>query len=184
MAALEPFADDIRSIVQDETKRNVARESWKALSDMEQRRKPPVPDEIRPVYEKVSKLEEFADTLMAERKAAAEAPQREWEQRWQAWQNDPSNNRFYERLKHDHPDIGTPELQYLAQKAASDNFAPLEEVWKKYETRFVAPKPAAPPTSLRSDAGDIGIPAPSNGSQAKTLRERTIELETARRAGV
>jgi hypothetical protein len=180
---LNPQADRIKRLVEDPDAARIFDDATSAMESLRKRNEPQVPQEFRPIYDKVSKLEEFADRFTKQQQEAAEAPQREFTQRWQSWQNDRNNNRFYERLNLDHPEVAKnpADMQRLASLAAEKNFAPLEDVWKEESWRFVKSAAPKPPPSLRSDAGEIGIPNPSDGAKTQTLRQRAVELERARR---
>lgn len=153
----------------------------KAYEQFEANNRPKVSDEVRPIYDKVSKLEKFVDDYEAARQSELERPQREFMAKYNDWQNSPANNRFFQKLTVDHPELKPRDIQYLAQMAADDNFAPLEAVWKKESWRFVQQGTAAPPTSQRADAGEVGSAPQPNGQGGPTMRERIIELERARR---
>ena len=178
---LNPQADRIKRLVEDPDAQRIFDDAVSAMEAMKARNAPEVPAEFKPIYDKVSKLEEFADRFTKQQEEIAQAPQREFTQRWQEWQNSRENNRFYDRLRQEQPDLKPRDLQYLAQVAAEKDFAPLEEIWKENSWRFNHTKAAAPPASLRADAGDVGIPAPSESGKAVTMRDRIAELERARR---
>ena len=141
----------------------------------------------------MSKIEEVADVFLKERKDAVEAPQREASMKWDSWLNDNRNEKFYNRLTSDHPDLfdeahqyGRPMMHYLGEVAKANGLKPLEEIWKDNEWSFVRGERPTPPSSLNPNAGDVGIPAtpqpPSSGpDQGPSLRDRVIQLERARR---
>lgn len=178
---LNPHAARLEKLVKEPRYAEIFDDAITAYENIRTRSQPQVPDEIRPVYEKVSKLETFVDKYEAREKEAQERPAREYQQRYNEWQNAPSNNRFFQRLMSDHPELKPRDIQYLAQVAAEDNFEPLEAVWKKESWRFERQATSAPPTSQRADAGEVGSAPSSNGSQGPSMRERIIELERARR---
>ena len=182
--ALNPHAARLERLVKDPRAGELFDNALTAYQQFEERSKPAVPSEMQPVYEKVSKLEKFVDDFEARRKDEEERPQREAQQRYVNWQNDAQNNRFFQRLMTDHPTLKPRDISYLAQVAAENNFEPLEAVWKTESWRFDKPGVAAPPSSQRADAGEVGsAPAPTT-AQGPTMRERIIELERARRSGM
>jgi uncharacterized protein with von Willebrand factor type A (vWA) domain len=180
---LNPQAARIQRLLEDPDAANLFDNAYESYKNLQKSQEPEIPENVRPLYAKVSKLEELADQVLKEREDAANKPQREYQEKWQAWQNSPANDRFYKRLIHDNKDLKARDLQYLAQVAAEKDFAPLEEVWKEEQWRFVPQQRSAPPSSLRSDNGEVGIPGPSQtGTQEKTMRGRLVELERERRA--
>ena len=115
---------------------------------------PKVPEELKPLYDNVSRLSKLADEYENERKSVAEAPQREFQQKWEAWGNDTANQRFFGKLTSEHPDLEPEDIQRMAQIASRNGFIPMEQVWSEHSWRFVKPTEnrPAPPTSLRSDS--------------------------------
>lgn len=180
---LSPHQKRIQRLLEDPEAGELFDSALSSYERMRAERQPPVPAEFAPVYEKVSKLEKFVDKYEEREKEAAERPQREFQARYQEWQNSPVNNRFFARLMADHPELKPRDLQYLAQVAVEANFEPLEATWKKESWRFERQGTSAPPTSQRADAGDVGIPGgkPAAATGGPTMRERIIELERARR---
>jgi hypothetical protein len=178
---LNPHSSRIERLIKDPHAAELFDRAVRAYEDMG-RREPEIDPSIKPVWDKVSRVEKFVDEFEARQKDEAERPQREFTARFNDWQNSPANNRFFTRLMTDHPDLRPRDLQYLAQVAAENQFEPLEAVWKKESWRFERPGSSAPPTSLRADAGEVGsAPQPGQPPQGKTMRERIIELERARR---
>ena len=181
---LEPHNERIRRLLEDPNAAQLFDNALSAYENFERERAPKVPDELNPIFEKVSKLETFVDRYEKQQQEAAERPQREFTARYSDWQNSAANNRFYTRLVNDHPELQPRDVQYLAQCAAEKNFEPLEETWKREGWRFVKSHDAAPPTSLRTDIGEVGIPGESTrtaGTGGPTMRERVIQLERQRR---
>jgi hypothetical protein len=178
--AINPHVARIERLVRDPQAGELFDNALCAYESM-QRQSPKVPDEIRPVYEKVSRLEKFVDEYESRQKAEAERPQREFQTHYNDWANSPANNRFFTRLMADHPDLKPRDMQYLAQVAAENSFEPLEAVWKKESWRFERPGVSAPPTSLRADAGEVGSAPQGGPPPGVTMRQRIIDLERARR---
>lgn len=178
--AINPHAARIERLVRDPHAGELFDNAVRAWEQIESQ-KTKVPDEIRPVYEKVSRLEKFVDDFETRQKAEQERPQREFQTHYNDWANSPANNRFFTRLMADHPDLKPRDVQYLAQVAVENNFEPLEATWKKESWRFERPGYSAPPTSLRADAGEVGSAPRSGPPEGKTMRDRIIELERARR---
>ena len=178
--ALQPHAARIRRLVDDPTAATLFDDAIDAYKRVQEKQGPQIDPTMRPVYDKVSRLEKFVDDLEARNKAEAERPQREFNDRYTAWQNDPTNNRFFERLRTDHQ-LAPHDVRWLAQVAANNNFEPLEEVWKKESWRFVRGASATPPpTSLRAEAGDGTAGATGGGPPQQTMRDRIVDLERAR----
>jgi len=183
--ALEPHQARIRRLLSDPHAAEMFDSTLKAYDDYEKSRQPAVPEGMQPMYDKVSRVAEFVDKYEANQKAEAERPAREFATHYEDWKNSPVNNRFFQRLMAEHPDLKSRDLQYLAQCAADAGFAPLEQVWKQEGWRFgSAPGAGTPiPSSLRADAGDVGAAAPGAppAGQGVTMRDRIIQLERQRR---
>jgi len=178
---LDPHADRIKRLMDDPDAAKLFDDSLAAYEQMRARQGPQIDEAQRPIYEKVSKLEQFVDRFEQQQRAEAEKPQREFQSRWDHWQNDPVNNRFFQRLTADHK-LEQKDLQWLAQEAVAHDFAPLEEVWKENSWRFVKAESSPPPPSLRSDSGEIGVPAATKVTpDAVSMRQRIVELERHRR---
>lgn len=184
-AGLEPQAERIKRLRDDPNAAQLFDNAISAYENFEKQRGPQIPDDQRPMYDKISKLESFVDRYEQQQKDEAERPQREFAARYNDWQNSAANNRFFTRLMADHPGLAPRDVQYLAQCAAEKNFEPLEETWKREGWRFVKPGDTAPPSSLRTDVGEVGIPsestrsAPPNGGPS--MRDRIVQLEKQRR---
>lgn len=175
---LGPHADIIKRIVESDDDRSLAQKAWEARDKYVADQQPKVPAEIQPLYDKVSRLDEFVSKYEKQQEDIATAPQRELANKWQEWQASPTNDRFYRKLKQDVPELNARDVQYLAQIAAEHNFEPLEETWKRDGWR-VAPNQGAspPPSSLRTDAGDIGIPGATAppAAQGMSMRDRIVQ---------
>lgn len=183
-ASLEPQADRIKRLRDDPNAAQLFDNAVSAYEEIERKRGPKVSEELSPIYDKVSKLEGFVDEYRAQQKNEAERPQREFMSRYTDWQNSAANNRFFSRLMADHPELKQRDIQYLAQVASEQNFEPLEETWKRESWRFLKPGEATPPSSLRTDVGEVGIPGESQkgaSDQGPSMRQRIVELERARR---
>jgi len=179
---LAPHADRIKRLVEDPEAAKLFDNAWTAYEDYQKKNAPVVPPEQQPIYDKVSKLEKFVDDYTAQQREVAEAPQKQFQFAYDQWQRNPANERFYQRLMTDHPDLQRRDIQYLAQVAADQNFTePLEAVWKRESWRFVHGEMSAPPSSLRTDAGEPGTAGNANAPQDKSIRARVIELERERR---
>jgi hypothetical protein len=181
---LNPHAARISRLVEDPRAAEVFDNSMRALEQFEADREPQVDERLKPVYEKVNRIEKFVDNYEKAERDKTEAPQREFATRYNEWQRSAPNERFFKRLMADHPDLKPRDVQYLAQVAAEADFEPLEATWKKESWRFTRPTSSSPPSSQRTDAGEVGSSAPagapSNG-QATTVRERVVQLERQRR---
>lgn len=180
-AVLDPHAERIKRLVEDPEAAKLFDNAVQAYEQYRKTQEPTVPADQRPIYEKVSKLEKFVDDITAQQQAAREAPQKQFERSYDQWQHNPANERFYQRLVNDHPDLQRRDIQYLAQVAADSNFTePLEAVWKKEGWRFTRSEVSAPPSSLRTDAGEPGTAGSGQGG-VTSMRDRVIQLERERR---
>lgn len=194
---MNPIADQIKLMVDDPEAVEVFKNGWTAYQDMKKRQQPQVPAGMEALDKNVSKLVSFMDRYEAQEREREEAPKKQWQAKWERWLNDPDNERFYLRLKSEQPQLfdeshlgGKPMMDFIAQYAASQDFAPLSEVWKKYSNNFVqsAPTPVpTPPKSLVAGDGEPGIPGTSPGAQQtgkssqQAMHDRLIQLEQARR---
>lgn len=163
LTRLSPYAEDIQWMVEEGGAIDAVRNTRKALKAMRESSQPQFTDPSQQaLFEKVSHLDEFVTGLQKREQDEAERPQREQAQRYEAWKNDPANDRFFKKLVAEHPEIQGPQIRYLAELAAADNFAPLETVWNKVGHHITgAPAPAPPPSSLRADAGEAGATPPT-----------------------
>ena len=181
---LSPRAAEIQMLVEHPEYADLFKNAVKSYEAVRADQAPKVPEELKPLYDNVSRLSKLADEYENERKSVAEAPQREYQQKWEKWQHDPANEKSFHKITRDNPDLTPKDFHYLASVAAEDGFKSLDDVWAENSWRFVKPTEnrPAPPSSLRSDAGEVGIPGESQNGSApeKSLRERTIELERAR----
>jgi hypothetical protein len=180
LTVLDPHAERIRKLVENPEAARLFDNALNAYEKYQESQGPQIPDEQRPLYDKVSKLEKFVDDYAAQQKAAAEAPQRQAAQALDAWSHDPANERFYQRLRADHPTLVQDDWTLLSHLAGANNYESLEDTWKKYSWRFVREQSSAPPSSLRTDAGEPGTAGEARPG-AQSARERVIELERERR---
>jgi hypothetical protein len=185
---LSPHAEKIRMLVENPEYGEVASNAWSAYDEMKKRQQPKIDPSLQPLAEDIGVIRKMADTLAKERQEAAEAPQKARQQKWNTWTHDPANERFYNKLKTDHPDLEDGDFRRMAELAAAKDFAPLATVWNENSWRFVKAERNAPPISLSTDAGDPGIPGPSTPAAPEggptpqeAMRNRIIELERARR---
>lgn len=148
---------------------------------------PQIDDSIRPVYEEVTKLRKFMDDELAHRQAEAERPAREAEEARNRWAGAPANERFFQRLRTDYPKLDQAEYMLLGEIAKRHGYEPLEATWKRDGWRVLDKQEtaAAPPTSQRADAGEVGAPIPPANTQTPeetkaAMRRRIVELEAPR----
>lgn len=181
---LGPYSEEVKWLVEHpDYAPGLVRNARSAYERMQSEQQPQIPDWYKADHEQLSKLGKLAENWEQQQKDAIERPAREWAARWEAWKNDPANDRFYKKLRADHPELKKSHFVFLAEEAAESNFAPLEQVFN--ENRWMvarSERPAPPPPSSRASAGDVGIPGPStqSGAPEKTARERVIELERIR----
>lgn len=160
---MAPHAERIRKIVEDADAAAVFDRSYEAFENMRKGQEPQIPAELRPLYDKVNKLDQFAENFTKQQQEAIEAPQREMELQRQAWVA--SNIATAKRLSAEHPelqDYGGIAYEYMQRAAEAEGYKlTLEQVFKRDGKRFVKEVAPAPPPSLRADTGDIGIPGDS-----------------------
>lgn len=160
---LAPHADRIKRLVEDEAAASLFDNTLSAYEQMQRAKEPEVPSELAPLDARLKKIEEVADAFLAERKAAQEAPERERKGKYDTWLNE--SKQYGQRLVQEHPELnenGGAAWTYLENIAKSNDYEPLEKVWKREGKRFIRESgESAPPSSLRADTGDAGIPGPS-----------------------
>lgn len=181
LQAVAPFYEDIAPIIQDEETREFYRRSRKALEESKKAAEPQVPPEFQPVVDRFEKTLTPLVEYVNQDRAAKEARQRAEQEAAQR-----ENLAYAQRLVADHPALAEDEyagIDMLASYAAKRNIS-LEEAWKrKSSTLGVAPRPAAPPRSLRGDAGAPGVPGESTAPPIKSHKDLKNRLVANLRAG-
>lgn len=139
-----------------------------------------IPEDIKPLYDKVSYLENFV------RKQEQGVEQQRKAEQQEAFSRD---YQYAQRLAAERPDLLEDNGWAISalKGFADQNKLTLEQAWKKVGTRFAKPqKQASPPGSLRADAGEIGIPGRSDTQAASTemsLRDRLLMEFRKQRTG-
>lgn len=162
--ALQPHADIVARLMEDPDAAKLINESLSAY-DTIRRQQPQIPDEIRPVYDKVSYLSDKLDSYEKERDKAAAAAQAAKDAEAQAQLQ--VEMAYASRLIAEHPEL--QENNYRAirtiKQYANEDGISFESAYKRYGNSFTKNKAeSAPPASLRADAGEIGIPAQSRAT--------------------
>lgn len=179
---LAPYAQEIQEFFfdADPTEREFLKQARSIYKD-QGKSQPHIAEDIKPLYDKVSYLEDF----VREQKQGAEQQHKAAQQ--EAFARD---YQYAQRLAAERPDLLDDNGWAISalKGFADQNKITLEQAWKKVGTRFAKPaKTAAPPSSLRADAGEIGIPGRSDTQTASTemsLRDRLLmELRKNQRAG-
>lgn len=154
---LRPYAEDIEWLTQDPGNQQFLRESRKAYDDARKARNA-VPEELRPIAEKVDRLNSFVDNFEAAQQRAAAEPHQRWLQ---------EGRSFCEGLISKHPnELGKNADPSLAWAGALERICQSrgltwEEGWKILQPAFVKEVSGPPPTSMRADTGFAGLPPPS-----------------------
>ncbi len=154
-AQLEPHADRINRFLSDEDYRNFTDQSYESYKTMREKaaQPEPIPDNLRPMYEKIENLDSYVGSLKKREQDAQKAEEAKWQQ---------DNIDFANRLAAEHPHL--KQGNSLVKVAAfADSMARvegrrvgIEEAWKTMQG--FNPQPAAPAPSLRADSGAVGIP--------------------------
>lgn len=172
---LRPYAEDIEWVVGDPKNAEFLRESRKAYEQARQARQQ-VPDELRPIAEKVDKLTNFVDEFTAAQARAAAEPRMRWLQ---------EGKTFCEGLMAKHPNelsrSADPTLSWTGalQNICESRGLSWEEGWKILQPAFVKQISGPPPPSMRADSGLPGLPppsrAPSQTGEGKKLGQIVLE---------
>ena len=167
-AQLEPHADRINRLISDEDFRNFNDQSYDTYKTMREKRNEPepLPENLRPMYEKIEKLDSFVSTLQSREAQAAKDEEAKWTQ---------ENLDYAKRLSAEHPHL--KEGNSLVRVAAfADSMARvegrrvgIEEAWKAMQS--FNPQSAPPPTSLRADSGAVGIPDKSSRDASRYTKD-------------
>jgi hypothetical protein len=156
---LAPHADRIKRMIEDPDAAQIFDNSLSAYEELRKKQQPQLPPELQPLYDKVSKLDEYAETMRKRDEEAALAPQREAKAKYDKWIEDAKP--FAQRLLSQHPELnenGGAAWTYLEQSAAANGYESFDKTWKREGHKFIKDSASAPPTSLRADSGEIGIP--------------------------
>ncbi len=181
LAALDPYADDIKRFVSDEPYRNYVRESSKYYEQLDHRKpsgyspemqqlRDEILGEIRPVKEVV---DQHRATQAADREARKTAVFNEGK---------PIVMAFLDQ----HPELRQSrtfgKTLEMLQEEAVETGRPFKEHWDNYISGFAgAPRREAPPRQLRAHDAEPGVPAattrkpPAAGERPKTIREAFLE---------
>lgn len=163
LTALQPYRETIERIASDSEYADFVRDTSRSYDEIRKQRGGQVPDELRPLEQKLDRLDKFVDQLEAQQRRASEEPR----QRWLS-----EGRTFCEGLMGKHPnELGRGVDPTFAWAGALENLCASrglswEDGWKILEPAFVKQKSSPPPSSLRSDAGMPGLPPPSREPQA------------------
>jgi hypothetical protein len=156
---LRPYAEEIEWLASDPANQQLVRETRQAYETARKSRQQ-VPEEFRPVAEKVDKLTDFVDEFKQQQQYAAQEPLRKFVQDGEAYLNAKAK---------EHPEIKNSLMQIGAQLSVlcrPQQFGgagmTLDEGWARVSPGWVEAKSSgAPPTSMRADSGMPGLPPPS-----------------------
>ncbi len=149
---LQPHAPIIERLVSDPDAKKFVQEALASYTEMQKRREPELPAELRPLESKITKLNEYVENLQQREQQATQAAQQ------QAFQ---AEYAYAERLVAQHPELA--EDNYFAIQAlkqyATQNGISLEQAYKRRGSQFLKQDTApALPSSLRADLGELGVP--------------------------
>lgn len=185
LSSLEPQAERIKRLRDDPNAAQLFDNALGAYENFQRQQAPRVPDGFEPLYDKVSKLEKFVDDHSQREEAERQRPQRELEQKWNEWQLNPANNHFFRRLMADtNGKLDPDDLLWLGRRAAKNNFEPLEETWKRDGWRFTEQTESAPPSSLRADVGEVGIPGETRPASTQQSMRQFIVSDLRKQRGI
>jgi len=160
---LAPHADRIKRLVEDENAANIFDNTVKAYEELQRSKEPQIPENLKGFDARLAKIEAAAQAILDEREAQRKAPEIERQNKYQQWLNE--SKPYGQRLLQEHPELnenGGAAWEYLEKIAAQHDYESLEKVWKREGHRFVRETGTPPPpSSLRSEVGDPGIPGPS-----------------------
>lgn len=183
--ALQPHADIVARLVEDENAAKLIKDTLTAYETIN-KQQPQIPDEVRPLYDKVTYLTDKWDSYEKQQQQAAAAAQSQKDAENQAQLQ--VEMAYASRLIAEHPEL--QENNYRAirtiKQYANEDGISFENAYKRYGNQFVTNKAeSAPPSSLRADAGEIGIPAQSRqhtGTDGKPFDFRSMLLERLKKA--
>jgi hypothetical protein len=181
IAAIAPYIDDIRPIVENERTREFLRKARTTYEKELESQAPQLSPELSMVRDEFRReLDPIVGYIKDERKAKEYAAAKAKEEAGQA------NLAYANRLVAERPDLAEDDyagIQMLASYAAPRGIS-LEEAWKRKGTSLGAPAPkVAPPRSLRGDAAAPGVPGESKEPPIKSARDLTRRLAANLRAG-
>jgi hypothetical protein len=182
LEALQPYAEDIRPIIEDEDTRSFLREARTTYQRQKQDREPKLSPELQMLREDLVKEAGPAVAWVNEQRAAAEQAKKEAEESAQR-----ANVLYAQRLAAERPDLAEDNfagIGMIAAYAAARGMS-LEEAYKTTGSRLAAP-PAKkePPTSLRGESAAPGVPGPSEQPKATSLGQLRTRLAANMRAGM
>jgi hypothetical protein len=180
--ALQPYADDIRPILEDEDTRSFWRKARETYTRQREETQPKLSPELQMLREDLVKEAGPAVAWVNEQRAAQEQAKKDAEERAQK-----TNLEYAQRLAAERPDLaedGFAGIGMLAAYAANRGVS-LEEAYKTAGSRFAPPpQKKSPPTSLRGDTAAPGVPGPSEQPKATSLGQLRNRLAANMRAGM
>jgi hypothetical protein len=187
LGALDPYADTIKRIVEDEDFRGYVGESTKYYDDLRQRKPADTNPELArlrdEIVEQIKPMRELVDGYQRQQNEAIEA---------RKTRTFNEGKQILEPFLAEHPELRSNRAFAITlnqlQADAVERDRPFKEVWDEYASGF-APAPAsrrAPPASLRANDGDQGIPAaaarrPASAPGGKPPSIAAAFMETHRR---
>ncbi len=171
LQTLAPHAERINRLIEEPDAAQFFDEAYGVFKDRSNK-SPELPPELKAIHDDVVYLKDYVKTAEQKRQEQEQSVQ---QQRYQ------EDYHYAERLVAERPDLAEDNywgIQSLAAYAKNNSIT-LEQAWKKVGSRFAKPvKQAAPPSSLRADAGEIGIPGRSDTQAPSTNKSfRDVLLE-------
>lgn len=178
---LAPYASEIQELFfdADPSERAFLQQARKLYKEQGSQT-PELPPELKAIHDDVVYLKDYVSEARKAQEQQQKAAQQESFAR---------DYQYAQRLAAERPDLLEDNGWAISalKGYADQNHLTLEQAWKKVGSRFAKPqKQAAPPSSLRGDAGEIGIPGRSDTQAASTemsLRDRLLMELRKQRTG-
>jgi len=184
---LAPYSDAIDWLTSDERAQRLASDkelreriyqSWDAMDAVRRTQAPATPPELKPLEEKLEKVERFVGGLQ------------EAQQSWQRAQDQQAyriNYEFAQRLVGEKPEFARDNykpIKWLMNAAASEGIT-LEDAYKQLGSVYSGAASAPiPDRSLRADAGTPGVPSERRPAKIETKQQAEQYIAGVLRRGM
>lgn len=176
---MDPHADDIKRLVEDEDYRNFHKQSYSTYQQLREQQKPQIDPALAPVMEELREVRGYVDSQRAAETSRAtaatqEAANAQWAKVTEAARETPwlANDNYKAAF----------EVAHFGDSRGIKDFGDALSAYKQeMATRFGAPAAVAP-RSLRADAGDPGVPGPKAAPKITGPQDIRARLAASLRA--
>jgi DNA repair ATPase RecN len=155
---LQPYADDIRSFVENEDDREFYRQAREARKRIAEAQAPQIDPSLKPVLDKFEPVAQYVNDLQ---RREAEAAQRAQQETAQAqWSHVQSLARDHSWLAENNYAAAFDVAAYGDRRGIKDFDKAFDAYRQEMTGRFNSAPASPPPRSLRADAGNPGVPGP------------------------